>query len=416
MLESCVVGPNPKHIPIPGWLRVEVQGSGNEQRIVHTINPDSLPDSVSSVSAGLQVRAENAALPIVYVVTVEMGELRAPDDTAGASGAGLAWYRYDGDYTTFPATEPAEAAAVGYGGNFSLIDDSTGANAYIVLKGFLNIEASDIYAFGITSANPARVMLGDSIAASATGQTDQDSIGLRKGWHRITIEWCAGPRTPFPAITLGSSSTAAEPLSASYVHYPFAWENTLELTAPVGGEGYEIGDTLAVTWQADHLAYPQIVVSLSVDDGETWWQLSDGASTPCEEKQLSWVIPATVSGRSVVSGMCRVRLMSYLDNTVQDISPDVFGIGMTPISMTNPRAEARGGISYSVSSAGVAIRGLAPDSEYRVSLTTMQGRVLHESRGRGVALIPTGKLHAGIYVVNVVQDGTRHSFVLVQSR
>lgn len=413
VLQTCAVAAQDGS-PLPPWLSVKTEGSGNAQTLVNTIDASAIPAESLSVSASVKVTAANAANSASYAVTVEVDGLLEGVDITAATAGGLAWFRYDG-FTSIPPAMPAEPTATGYTSDFSKAMASAAANSYIHFEGYVEITRGAMYNFDLTYAQQARLAIAGRLVATTAGGNALSIIGLKSGWHTITLDFCGDVQTAAPQITVGMSGGAAAPLDAALRHVPFSWENTLELLEPIGGEHYDVRDTLAVTWKGDHIAYPALVVSLTLDDGESWHTISDGMSTPCADGILQWVIPQTILGRSVVSGSCRARIMDYTDGTIQNVSPQVFGIGANARVRGSVSALPKG-LTYRIGPNGIVVRGLANGGSDRVVLTSVHGRILCPVRASREVYIPLENLGHGMYLITVTHNGSRCTIPIAHGR
>jgi hypothetical protein len=69
----------------------------------------------------------------------------------------------------------------------------------------------------------------------------------------------------------------------------------LTLTAPNGGESFEGGGTLPVTWRSEGGALAAVSLAYSLDDGENWTALAEGVPNT---GAFTWTLPALDSARA----------------------------------------------------------------------------------------------------------------------
>lgn len=403
--------------PLPPWLSISIEGTGNSQSLVNTIIVDSLPTDTVSFTHRIKVSSANATNSSHYDVFVTVGSLLGGIyiHDKGADSDGFAWSVYEG-VTAIPDSVPEqEAASEGYGFDFDNVLDSSDGTSYVRVTGYIQMELANVYQFDIDYAGDAQLKIRDSIVASTFGAIDTNQLGLKAGWFTFEFDYIGDGQMAPPVITVTSLAAQTHPLSEPLLHVPFDWEDTLYLTTPIGGEQYQVGDTLTVAWAGDHIATSVLVVSLSLDEGESWHQISVGAAIPTDEWHLKWVIPPTLGGAPVTSGQCLARVMDYLDNSTQAVSPQAFGIGAAPVArrLLAPNA---GGYTYAIRDAGITVSGLRCGTRNRVTLTTMQGRTLFSVRGTTVAYIPVENLAAGLYVISIVQGSRSDNFVVMHKR
>ena len=105
----------------------------------------------------------------------------------------------------------------------------------------------------------------------------------------------------------------------------FSITRPMVLTAPVGGENWQVGTTHSITWTALH--DPMTYIYYSTNDGATWISLlhnAGGLTSP-----TSWTIPNTPTSQARVL----VRNESY---TEADSSHTAFTISSPPVALISP--------------------------------------------------------------------------------
>lgn len=98
----------------------------------------------------------------------------------------------------------------------------------------------------------------------------------------------------------------------------------LQLTSPNGGEGFQPGETTAITWISN--AVSNVSLSYSLDGGSNWTQI-DG-SVPANQGTYNWTIPNNLTSQGLI------RIMSLDDPNFVDISDANFKIAS--INLLNP--------------------------------------------------------------------------------
>jgi hypothetical protein len=107
-------------------------------------------------------------------------------------------------------------------------------------------------------------------------------------------------------------------------------QQSIEVLTPNGGERYEWGDTMRITWAATEI--PQVVVELTMDDGDNWFGLYGRGISPTSAGWLDtfWVVQPYVAAAgdtvSTASTTCRVRIFNYVGGYPSDVSDSVFTI------------------------------------------------------------------------------------------
>lgn len=92
---------------------------------------------------------------------------------------------------------------------------------------------------------------------------------------------------------------------------------TMNLTSPIGGEGWRIGTTKNITWTSSGIA--NVRLEYSTNNGSVWHQIVN--SVAANTGTYSWLIPDSASNRA------RVRIVNIADPTVIISSPNPFTIG-----------------------------------------------------------------------------------------
>lgn len=85
----------------------------------------------------------------------------------------------------------------------------------------------------------------------------------------------------------------------------------LELTSPVGGETYSIGDNLQITWTGNPDSLERLNIFVSVNSGDDWISILGNSSANMSDGKHTWQIPAQVLTTSMTSANCRIKLEDY---------------------------------------------------------------------------------------------------------
>jgi hypothetical protein len=92
---------------------------------------------------------------------------------------------------------------------------------------------------------------------------------------------------------------------------------TMNLTSPIGGEGWRIGTTKNITWTSSGIA--NVRLEYSTNNGSVWHSIVN--SVPANTGTYAWLIPDSASNRA------RVRIVNIADPTVIISSPNPFTLG-----------------------------------------------------------------------------------------
>lgn len=101
----------------------------------------------------------------------------------------------------------------------------------------------------------------------------------------------------------------------------------VSLTAPNGGETFQVGDTLVIRWETDE-AITSCGISVSVDSGARWLPItrlrSVGTSDP-DWQAFRWVIPDSLDGQPMPGGRAMITVYDYFGSD-RDRSDKAFAI------------------------------------------------------------------------------------------
>ena len=135
------------------------------------------------------------------------------------------------------------------------------------------------------------------------------------GSYKWTVE---GPASDSCIIKISDSNSGPSDISDST--FAIEEEPTITVTAPNGGEMWELGSEQTVSWNSINIG-ENVFIQLSRDAGATWETLAENA-----ENSESWLW--NVAGET--SDSCLIKVSS-LDNTVMDVSDSLFQIYLAPV-------------------------------------------------------------------------------------
>ncbi len=147
--------------------------------------------------------------------------------------------------------------------------------------------------------------------------------------------------------------------------YFLVWENRplgIEITYPIGGEGFAPFDLQTIRWDATGLTNP-INLEYSTDGGTSWNTIS--SNVPASSRQLNWNVPL------VISGQMRVRATS---GTYTDMSDENFTIVNVPSNLSVDYACPDSiGLSWNAASGATGYEVSYLGAEYMDSVGTTTG-------------------------------------------
>ena len=103
---------------------------------------------------------------------------------------------------------------------------------------------------------------------------------------------------------------------------------TVTVTAPNGGENWQVGTQRTITWSSVGSLNPGVDIQYTTDNGNTWnWVV---AGTP-NNGSYTWTVPNTPSAQ------CRVKVLGYYSGgTALDVSNGSFTISTPTVTVTSP--------------------------------------------------------------------------------
>lgn len=268
-----------------------------------------------------------------------------------------------------------------------------------------------------------------TISVSVTSPIGKDLAGLsvvsKPDWLTVSIGGTGDSRTldntliqaSVPAHTEDLKDTVELSLTdgprVSYlVTVAAVVTNAVELLSPVGGEEYHPGDTVRIEWSIDCPRAADAVVKVSLDDGENWSVINPGASIPCTQTSMQWVVPDSIAGKSTISDNVLFTVHDYDDVYESTIEQPVRVTAGMPVSERQPGPSHSRTLGLHRRGPDMAISGL--DSRYpaTVLVMTAEGRTVKRVSVRGGVesiLLPVNQLGAGTWIITARQEGKTQS-------
>jgi plastocyanin len=177
----------------------------------------------------------------------------------------------------------------------------------------------------------------------------------------------------------------------------------LVITSPNGGETLSIGQTIAITWQADCNALTGIELHISPDNGRNWLQIDASGTVNCggdHWESYPWTIPEQIGGVSLASNTCLLRLKEY-NGAAEAVSEAVFTIeaaGSTRLDPMHSSALAPVRIQTARGALRITARG---GSSWHAAIVDARGVVQAEKKANNSAEMIFTHLPAGMYLVTI---------------
>lgn len=175
----------------------------------------------------------------------------------------------------------------------------------------------------------------------------------------------------------------------------------ITLLAPNGGQTLYVGDSLVVSWRTDTSIVSDVVVQLSVDQGETWMDLTEGGSVSVDDP--SWGRIAAVLTPDCASTAALVRVVEY-GGSRQAMSASAFAVVQQTHAAGHASAVAavEPQLLIAPCSGGLDITTAQRPRTALVSVYDCRGRIVRRATVCGTARI---QLKPARYVVRVLLDG-----------
>lgn len=143
-----------------------------------------------------------------------------PADTPAATVAGIDFERFYGAWTTLPDFNRILPVATGTVSTISLPPGAPSNNYAVRYSGFLNIPATDVYQFALSSEDGSRLNIGGTTVIDNDGQrgsalTQSGNAYLSTGSHAFTVEFFNRDNTASINLQWRTATTALTPLVAA---------------------------------------------------------------------------------------------------------------------------------------------------------------------------------------------------------
>ena len=217
---------------------------------------------------------------------------------------------------TKAAVDTIVVTAPGHWGNRLAVSSLSGANT-IELPGKIKIspraasvKLDSTKQFSATAFGQSGTALGTqpTFSWSVTGGGTMSSTGL--------FQASATDTGTFLAIAASGSDTAKAIVKV------INRKLGINLFAPMGGECYKFGDTLFTRWRIQHDSVQQVIVAITLNNGQSYTYIQPGASGMQTghgaDTLMAWVIPDSLyndfQGAMVptqVGTQCRIQISNY---------------------------------------------------------------------------------------------------------
>jgi hypothetical protein len=196
--------------------------------------------------------------------------------------------------------------------------------------------------------------LGLSVGGSGNSQTIRNTVSiaaLDTGVYQATV-----------TVSAANAASRQYPVQLTIANDRPQINTGMTVLAPNGGERFRVGQSVRIRWRMDSLGQAALLY-ISPDDGQAWFVINSLRAVFLADSNwgdYGWTIPATISGQSLVSTTCRVRVSEYLKTTVTDESDSAFTIDAASAAAPTPGSLAAGGLRAWRARDELCLRSSAP--------------------------------------------------------
>ena len=209
-----------------------------------------------------------------------------------------------------------------------------------------------------TSPNPVRPWILDHRATVA--QLDAFAVRGRDSLNnteQITID---NPNAPGGYRFVVSGPAVPQGRQGFWLTYSYI-EDNVELTYPLGGEGFVPGETEVLRWDAADNSLP-FTVEYTTDNGLTYVPIA--SNLPGTARQTGWVVPA-----GLASGRVKVRVTRGASTS---LSPEYFTVAPQPTDVRSEyRCATESKLTWTASSGATSYTVYKLGAMYMDSVTTV---------------------------------------------
>jgi O-glycosyl hydrolase len=265
------------------WLTVTVGGTGNEQSLTNSVDITGLTSAGNPHTAQVSVSGDGLGSPHVYTVTLELIDLRVPENPdIDQNGLNYSYYEHPhafdpGNPELFaywemlPDSDDPDLTLVSSGSTTGLdVGVREREDLYVIyFNGFLDVPADGYYHFWVKPDDYATLWIGDAeVASSVNTWWAGGTIGMQAGKHAVTVGYmdivgttdaldvywegpAATPAGPFNTTPWDTPPTTPVPNNALYVGVPTDNEAPYTyITTPAANDTFTAGDTISFSGTA----------------------------------------------------------------------------------------------------------------------------------------------------------------------
>ncbi|MBD3390653.1 MAG: hypothetical protein GF418_01395 [Chitinivibrionales bacterium] len=162
-------------------------------------------------------------------------------------------------------------------------------------------------------------------------------------------------------------------------------QDPVRLISPNGGEGYAVGQTITIMWEA---ADPSgsFVIQVSLDAGLSWHQIT--GENGVTGGAFKWQIPPHFTGTDnsqvpVNSDQCMVKLYEYATTSLEDVSDGVFSMGTGEGIVFPGSPGPRAPFTVRATGEGLLYFIVRSTEPYTIDIVAPNGAIIDSRSGRG---------------------------------
>ena len=375
-----------------GTLAWDVTGPASSTCLVRVIDADGAPADTSDAVFAIT----EPATPSITVASPNGGETWlvgtnqtiawTSENTSGAvkielsRNSGTSWETLTENTTDdgafdWTVTEPASANCLVRIADVTAIAADTSDNTFTIARPTITVispNGGESWEIGSTQQIEWRqenvtgtVKIELSRDSGATWETlAADVAGAPDETGLASMSWVVtGPESETCLVQVSATNGSAGDISDAV--FAVVVPPSITVTAPNGGEKWQIGESYNITWTSEKIQ-GDVKVELSRDNGAAWETLTD--ATP-NDGLLEWTVSAPASGQCLVK-------VSSADGAVSDMSDAVFSIIEPPeITVVSPN----GGETWTIGTQEqITWRSVSTSGQVKIEISRDNGAAWEE--------------------------------------
>jgi hypothetical protein len=277
----------------------------------------------NSASTTVKLSSGNATLQAGFIPIVSA--LTPIDISAFEKEQGANFKYYKGSWTALPDFFILTPDSSGPCDSIEVTEIShQSSNFGFVFDGYLSIPMDGEYTFYLKSSDGSVLLLNDSVIIRNDGihslpVEDSVVITLKQGTYLIGVQYFNAGSSSFLNVSYAYPSFGIDKqtISNQSLQRPStAPVPKITITAPAGGETYNLGDIVHVQWTYKN-SRAQVFVGVSVDSGKSYQNICNLA-LPTTVNSYDWQIP--IGSDSLITQSAFIKVEEYPPFTLFGVS------------------------------------------------------------------------------------------------